>query len=194
MLFSKKEEKTILETVQEKVSAYENALAEVQASLDAAIAKRDEAKAAMDAAADANDEAAFSSAKAKLHDAETSVEMQTMRRARLTEKGALTKVEADAAVNDLVSQIQRLDTEACAEISRQLEAINTLVTQQNAEAKKLYWDLDKICRLLGRDFPDDSLRGRNSGNYIHAAEFISGQIVIRRINEYERLRKIAKRL
>ena len=64
-------EKTVLEDLQDKVSAYNTDLSSAQEALDMALEKQAEATAAMESSADLNDAEAFSTAKRRLAEAET---------------------------------------------------------------------------------------------------------------------------
>lgn len=166
-LFKKKD---ALEVIKAKVEAYNAALKAAEIAFDEAEDKVATAQAAKQDAADQNDAAAFAAAKKQLSDAETALEMATMRKNRLVEKGAVPPEEVAAAKRGYDQQIREINARACKEIVDRLTALNDIVDAANAEAKAVYFKKKQICDLLGIEF--DSFMGSPvNGDYIAAKAF-----------------------
>lgn len=168
-LFAKKD---ALETIQGKVEAFTAEMTKANAAVEEAQAKVSAAQAAKEDAADQNDAAAFAAAKKQLAEAETALEMATMRKTRLVEKGAVPPEEVAAAKKEYDRQILEINAKACREIIDRLTALNDIIDTANAEARKVYFKEKQLCELMGIEF--NPIMGSHVwGNYIAASSFRS---------------------
>lgn len=168
-LFAKKD---ALETIQGKVEAFTAEMTKANAAVEEAQAKVSAAQAAKEDAADQNDAAAFAAAKKQLAEAETALEMATMRKTRLVEKGAVPPEEVAAAKKEYDRQILEINAKACREIIDRLTALNDIIDTANAEARKVYFKEKQLCELMEIEF--HPIMGSHVwGNYIAASSFRS---------------------
>ena len=168
-LFAKKD---ALEIIQGKVESFTTELTKANAAVEEAQAKVSAAQAAKEDAADQNDAAAFAAAKKQLAEAETALEMATMRKTRLVEKGAVPPEEVAAAKKEYDRQILEINAKACREIIDRLTALNDIIDTANAEARKVYFKEKQLCELMGIEF--NPIMGSHVwGNYIAASSFRS---------------------
>lgn len=168
-LFAKKD---ALEIIQGKVESFTTELTKANAAVEEAQAKVSAAQAAKEDAADQNDAAAFAAAKKQLAEAETALEMATMRKTRLVEKGAVPPEEVAAAKKEYDRQILEINAKACREIIDRLTALNDIIDTANAEARKVYFKEKQLCELIGIEF--HPIMGSHVwGNYIAASSFRS---------------------
>lgn len=168
-LFKKKD---ALETIQGKVEAFTAEMTKANAAVEEAQAKVSAAQTAKADAADQNDAAAFAAAKKQLSDAETALEMATMRKTSLVEKGAVPPEEVAAAKKEYDRQILEINAKACREIIDRLTALNDIIDTANAEARKVYFKEKQLCELMGIEF--NPIMGSHVwGNYIAASSFRS---------------------
>lgn len=168
-LFAKKD---ALETIQGKVEAFTAEMTKANAAVEEAQAKVSAAQAAKEDAADQNDAAAFAAAKKQLAEAETALEMATMRKTRLVEKGAVPPEEVAAAKKEYDRQILEINAKACREIIDRLTALNDIIDTANAEARKVYFKEKQLCELMEIEF--NPIMGSHVwGNYIAASSFRS---------------------
>lgn len=166
-LFAKKD---ALEIIQGKVESFTTELTKANAAVEKAQAKVSAAQAAKEDAADQNDAAAFAAAKKQLAEAETALEMATMRKTRLVEKGAVPPEEVAAAKKEYDRQILEINAKACREIIDRLTALNDIIDTANAEARKVYFKKKQLCELMGIEF--NPIMGSHVwGNYIAASSF-----------------------
>ena len=127
--------KDALEIIQGKVEAFTAEMTKANAAVEEAQAKVSAAQTAKADAADQNDAAAFAAAKKQLSDAETALEMATMRKTRLAEKGAVPPEEVAAAKKEYDRQLLEINAKACREIIDRLTALNDVIDTANTEAK-----------------------------------------------------------
>lgn len=168
-LFAKKD---ALEVIQGKVEAFTAAMVKANAAVEEAQTKVSAAQAAKEDAADQNDAAAFAAAKKQLSEAETALEMATMRKSRLVEKGAVPPEEVAAAKKEYDRQILEINAKACREIIDRLTALNDIIDTANAEAEKVYFKEKQLCELMEIKF--NPIMGSHVwGNYIAASSFRS---------------------
>ena len=168
-LFAKKD---ALEIIQGKVESFTTELTKANAAVEEAQAKVSAAQAAKEDAADQNDAAAFAAAKKQLAEAETALEMATMRKTRLVEKGAVPPEEVAAAKKEYDRQILEINAKACREIIDRLTALNDIIDTANAEARKVYFKEKQLCELMEIEF--NPIMGSHVwGNYIAASSFRS---------------------
>ncbi len=166
-LFAKKD---ALEIIQGKVESFTTELTKANAAVEETQAKVSAAQAAKEDAADQNDAAAFAAAKKQLADAETALEMATMRKDRLVEKGAVPPEEVAAAKKEYDRQIREINAKACREIIDSMTALNNAIDAANTEAKAVYFKEKQLCDLLGIEFAP-AMGSHANGNYIAAKEF-----------------------
>lgn len=168
-LFAKKD---ALETIQGKVEAFTAEMTKANAAVEEAQAKVSAAQTAKADAADQNDAAAFAAAKKQLSEAETALEMATMRKSRLVEKGAVPPEEVAAAKKEYDRQILEINAKACREIIDRLTALNDIIDTANAEAMKVYFKEKQLCELMEIEF--NPIMGSHVwGSYIAANSFRS---------------------
>lgn len=154
-LFNKK---TVLEDLQDKVSAYNTALSSAQEALDLALEKQAEATAAMESSADLNDAEAFSNAKRRLAEAETSLEMAQMRKDRIMKKGAISKSDADSAEAWYKKKLLEIDKEAAKQIVEHIEEICRIVKKVDVDSCSVAKDYSAALKLLDKEIPSE-IRG-----------------------------------
>ena len=162
--------KDALEVIQGKVKAFTAAMAKANTAVEEAQAKVSAAQAAKEDAADREDAAAFSAAKKQLADAETALEMATMRKTRLAEKGAVPPEEVAAAKKEYDRQLLEINAKACREIVDRLTALNDVIDTANTEAKAVYFKKKQLCDLLGIEFKP-AMGTHVTGDYITANQF-----------------------
>ena len=164
--------KDALEVIQCKVEAYNEALESAETAAAEAENKVTAAQAAMEDAADHNDASAFAAAKKQLTDAQTALEMATMRKNHFVEKGPVPPEEVAAAKRGYDQQILEINAKACKEIIERLTALNDILDNANAEAKKVYFREKQLCDLLGIEF-NPAMGSHTWGNYIAACSYRS---------------------
>ena len=170
-LFKKK---TVLEDLQDKVSAYNTDLSSAQEALDLALEKQAEATAAMESSADLNDAEAFSTAKRRLAEAETSLEMAQMRKDRIMKKGAVSKSDADSAEAWYQKKLWEIDQEAAKQIVEHIEGICRIVSKADVDSRDVAKDFSSAMELLEREVPVEVRNGHPS----RIVEIMAGSMYI----------------
>lgn len=155
-LFKKK---TVLEDIQDKVSAFNMAMSSAQEALDAALVREAEAKAEMESSTDLNDASSFSAAKQKLAEARTAIEMAQMRKDRIMERGAVSKSDADSAISWYTKKLQEIDKKAAGHIVDHIEEICRIVTKADEESRIVAKDYSAVMKLLGEEIPIEIRNG-----------------------------------
>lgn len=183
--------KDALEIIQGKVEAFTAEMTKANAAVEEAQAKVSAAQTAKADAADQNDAAAFAAAKKQLSDAETALEMATMRKTSLVEKGAVPKKEIDEAIRSYKDQISKIDAEACAEMIRHIDKVIELANDAETNIRARKMKIAKIYGIFNKPIPTDyvPVAGASSA----AKSFTTSRVVLADLNRNSYFFQTARR-
>lgn len=187
-LFAKKD---ALETIQGKVEAFTAEMTKANAAVEEAQAKVSAAQTAKADAADQNDAAAFAAAKKQLSDAETALEMATMRKTSLVEKGAVPEKEIDEAIRSYRDQISKIDAEACAEMIRHIDKVIELANDAETNIRARKMKIAKIYGIFNKPIPAGDVPV--AGALSSAKSFTTSRVVLADLNRDSYFFRTARR-
>ena len=146
-IFKKKEPSEIIKG---KYDDYNAALADADEAVEAAKSKFNAADTARAAAADQNDAAAFAAAKKQLAEAETALEMATLRKDRIISRGPCPEEEVKSAISYYNRQRSELDRETAVKLLALYDQIAEVCKSADSKRKSIAKNYKDLLSVVGK--------------------------------------------